>query len=150
LKGQIDKILELQAKNGLVAFLHNPYMWVEHFKGTLTKKDWKCNPFAFINIGPDGDVRSCGSAFGNINKRSLSECLTTPEANEAREIMKACQKPCMQTCWAHPESDSLRNIVNVFFSKLKKDSKRNQKKNMKKGLELLSEYGQALKQYAQA
>ena len=39
LKGQIDKIVEYKREYGLVVFLHNPYLWVEHFQGKLTKGD---------------------------------------------------------------------------------------------------------------
>lgn len=120
LKDQIDKIIDYQSKNGLVAFLHDPYLWVEYFKGTLTKKEWKCNPFVFLNIGPDGEVRSCGSSFGNIQTMSLGECLNTKEAFQARRIMKVCQKPCLQTCWANPESDSLIKFVDNFIFNIRK------------------------------
>jgi MoaA/NifB/PqqE/SkfB family radical SAM enzyme len=119
LKEQIDKIVEYKNKHGLVAFLHDPYLWIEHFKGVLTKKQWKCNPFVFLNIGPDGEVRSCGSSFGNIAEGGLDKCLTSPEADKARGTMKQCQKPCLQTCWAHPESDSLKNIFENFLSQIR-------------------------------
>ena len=118
LKQQINKIVDYHKQNSLVAFLHDPYLWLKYFQGTLTKKDWKCNPFVFIDIGPDGLVRSCGPAFGNIKEMSLSECLNTAEAKKAREGMQKCQKPCLQTCWARPESDSLIDIVRNFISKL--------------------------------
>lgn len=121
LKEQIDKISDYQKKHGLVAFLHDPYLWLKHFKGELTKKEWSCNPFAFINIGPDGEVRSCGSAFGNAKQISLDACLNTAEARKARKTMKHCTKPCLQTCWANPESDSLTNIVDTFIRDLQKD-----------------------------
>jgi MoaA/NifB/PqqE/SkfB family radical SAM enzyme len=129
LKEQIDKIVNYQKHNGLVAFLHDPYLWIKHFKGQLTKKDWKCNPFVFTNIGPDGEIRSCGAAFGNIKKMSLEACLDTREAHQARNIMKSCAKPCLQTCWANPQADSLANIIdtliyNVRKAKLDKESKK--------------------------
>ena len=121
LRQQIDKIANYQKNKGLVAFLHDPYLWIKHFKGQLTKQEWKCNPFVFTNIGPDGEVRSCGSAFGNINKMSLEECLNTGEADKARNIMKNCAKPCLQTCWANPQADSLANIVDTLIYHVKKD-----------------------------
>jgi len=120
LKPQIDKIVSYQKKNGLVAFLHDPYLWIKHFKGELTKNEWKCNPFVFTNIGPDGEVRSCGSAFGNIRKLSLQGCLNTEEAYRARKIMKNCAKPCLQTCWANPQADSLSGIVDRLINNIRK------------------------------
>ncbi len=129
LKQQIDRIVKYQKKHGLVAFLHDPYLWIKHFKGELTKKEWKCNPFVFTNIGPDGEVRSCGSAFGNINKLSLQECLNTNEAHKARSIMKNCAKPCLQTCWANPQADSLSNIIDTLIYNVKKDKLDNESKN---------------------
>lgn len=122
LKAQIDKIIDYKEKNGLVAFLHDPYLWIEHFKGALTKRIWKCNPFVFINIGPDGELRSCGASFGNIQRMSLSECLNSKEASQARSTMKQCLKPCLQTCWAKPEADSLRQIVDNLFLNIEKSN----------------------------
>lgn len=142
LKQQINKIVDYQKENGLVAFLHDPYLWLKYFQGTLTKKDWKCNPFVFIDIGPDGYVRSCGPAFGNIKEMSLTACLETREAKKARERMQGCQKPCLQTCWAWPEADSLSGIAQNFLSQLEKfkENNGNKKRLIKKGLELLTKY----------
>lgn len=147
LKKQIDKIVSYQEKNGLVAFLHNPYLWVEHFRGGLTRKDWKCNPFVFINIGPDGEMRSCGSSFGNIHKMSLTDCLNTPEAYSSRKVMKDCQKPCLQTCWANPESDSLIVIVDRLIGDIKKDNidKSQKKKLLAEALSKLTAYEELIK-----
>jgi hypothetical protein len=63
-----------------VAFLHDPYLWIKHFQGQLTRGEWKCKPLVFTNIGPDGEVRSCGSAFGNIKKVYVRRMLNTEEA----------------------------------------------------------------------
>lgn len=144
LKEQIDRIVDYKNKYGLIAFILDPYLWVDHFKGVVTKKDWKCNPFVFANIGPDGEMRSCGAAFGNVKNTSLDECLETREAYDARKLMKACQKPCLQTCWGHPESDSLYNLVNDFMSKVNNDGKSNKQKNFKKALRLLAYYQEIL------
>jgi MoaA/NifB/PqqE/SkfB family radical SAM enzyme len=148
LKEEIDRIMEYQAKYGLVAFLHDPYLWIKYFEGSLTKRDWKCNPFVFINIGPDGEVRSCGSAFGNIKKTKLSDCLNSEEACQARESMKICQKPCLQTCWAHPQSDSLEGIVKRFVSELKDCDKESKRGLLEEGLNLLSKYQRILERKA--
>lgn len=147
LKLEIDKIVDYQKKNGLVAFLHDPYLWIEHFKGTLTKKEWKCNPFVFLNIGPDGEVRSCGASFGSVQRMSLGECLTSNEASRARLAMKQCLKPCLQTCWANPDADSLRQIVdklllNIAKSNYCKDDKR---KLLSDALSSLTTYEEKLK-----
>lgn len=142
LKQQIDKIVSYQRENGLVAFLHDPYLWLKYFQGTLAKKEWKCNPFVFIDIGPDGYVRSCGPAFGNIKEMDLTACLETKEAKKACERMQGCQKPCLQTCWAWPEADSLISIVQNFLSKLENlnEDNPNKKKIIREGLELLTRY----------
>lgn len=147
LEEQIDKIVDYQMKNGLVAFLHDPYLWVGHFKGTLTKKEWKCNPFIFLNIGPDGEVRSCGSSFGNVQNMSLDECLNTEEAFKARKTMKMCQKPCLQTCWANPESDSLIGIVDNLIYSTRRSSldKENKRKLLNEALFKLAIYEKMLK-----
>lgn len=142
LKRQIDKIIAYQKKNGLVAFLHEPYLWIKYFQKTLNKKDWKCNPFVFIAIGPDGFVRSCGPAFGNVKEMSLNACLESKEAKKARERMQRCQKPCLQTCWAWPEADSLISAVQNFTSQLENLDENNgdKAKTIKEGLGLLTKY----------
>ena len=138
LKEQIDKIVEYSNEYGLVAFLHDPYLWLDYFKGTLTKKHWKCNPFVFINIGPDGEVRSCGDSFGSAKSNGLDDCLYTQESFRARKIMKICQKPCLQTCWARPEADSLIDIAETFIKNVYKD--KNRKQYLKKALKILDRY----------
>jgi MoaA/NifB/PqqE/SkfB family radical SAM enzyme len=147
LKGQIDKIINYQKNNGLVAFLHDPYLWIKHFKGQLTMKDWKCNPFVFTNIGPDGEIRSCGAAFGNIRKLSLKECLDTEEAHKARNIMKNCTKPCLQTCWANPQADSLVSIIDTLIHNLRKSklNKGSKKELLATALSKLTDYEEILK-----
>ncbi len=148
LKEQIDKIVNYQKHNGLVVFLHDPYLWIKHFKGQLIKKEWKCNPFVFVNIGPDGELRSCGTAFGNIKEKSLNACLNTPEAARARKIMNNCLKPCLQTCWANPDSDHLSSIINMFIENIGKTSLDKKARNalLQKALSLLSEYEDKVKE----
>lgn len=147
LKTQIDKIVDYKRKFGLVAFLHDPYLWVEHFKGRLTKKEWKCNPFVFINIGPDGELRSCGASFGNIRKMSISECLASNEAFQARLTMKQCLKPCLQTCWANPDADYLRQIVDNLLLNIAKSAycKVDKRKLLSDALSILTTYEEKLK-----
>lgn len=142
LRRQIDSIVDYQRKNGLVAFLHDPYLWLGYFRGNLTRKDWKCNPFVFVDIGPDGFVRSCGPAFGNIKEMSLTDCLNTPEAKKARERMTLCRKPCLQTCWGRPEADCLADIVKNFLFQLKglNNGGTERRRIINTGLELLSKY----------
>ncbi|MBL7196842.1 MAG: radical SAM protein [Candidatus Omnitrophica bacterium] len=138
LREQIDKIMEYQSSNGLVAFLHNPYLWLKYFDTSLSRESWKCNPFVFVNIGPDGEVRSCGSAFGNIGRMKLEECLTAQQAVQARRLMKVCEKPCLQTCWAHPESDSLPEILSRFIGGIK--DRKDKNRLLKKALKILDDY----------
>ena len=143
LKEQIDKIVDFQSRHGLVAFLHDPYLWIKYFQASLTKDNWKCNPFVFLNIGPDGETRSCGSAFGNLDIMSLTETLHTEDAGQARRLMKACKKPCLQTCWAHPDSDSLLKITGNFIAKIK-DSKE-KTKLLKDALKILESFENKLR-----
>lgn len=148
LKEQIDKIVDYKTKHGLVAFLHDPYLWLKYFDMTLAKNNWKCNPFVFLNIGPDAEVRSCGASFGNLEEISLNDCLATEEASEARGLMKLCQKPCLQTCWAHPESDSLLEIANRFISSIKNN--KNKAKLLKETVTILDQYENILMGYRNA
>jgi len=148
LKKQVAKISSYEKHYGLVAFLHDPYMWVKHFKQELTKKEWKCNPFVFINVGPDGNVRSCGAAFGNIIDSSLGDCLKSSQADKARKIMKGCRKPCLQTCWANPEADSLPDIIDTFIRDLRRDKPGAKEKNevLTAALAKLTEYEELVKE----
>ena len=142
LRRQIGKIIDYQKQSGLVVFLHDPCLWLDYFQGTLAKKTWKCNPFVFIDIGPDGYVRSCGPAFGNVKEMSLAECLNTADAGKARERMMRCQKPCLQTCWARPEADSLNAATDTFLSGLRglADNAAEKKEVLKYALESLVKY----------
>ncbi|MFH1504517.1 MAG: radical SAM protein [Candidatus Omnitrophota bacterium] len=148
LEKQIDKIIAYKRKNGLVAFLHNPYLWIKYFRGNLTKKDWKCNPFAFINVGPDAEMRSCGASFGNIKEMDMKSCLNTEEAFKARKLMKSCPKPCLQTCWAHPESDSLPEIIDNFIDSVKNNKDKGE--FLKQALKILERYEDKVKGYKDA
>jgi MoaA/NifB/PqqE/SkfB family radical SAM enzyme len=145
LKDQIDKIVEYKNKYGLVPFLHDPYLWINYFESSLNKDKWKCNPFVFINIGPDGEVRSCGSAFGNLKEMNLEQCLDTKDAFQARRLMKNCKKPCLQTCWAHPESDDLTKIAEVFINNIK--AQVNKKRLLHSALKILKNYEEVLLNY---
>lgn len=143
---QIDKISCYQRENGLVAFLHDPYLWLKYFQGTLGKEDWKCNPFIFIDIGPDGNVRSCGPAFGNVRDAGLNACLETDAADKARQRMKECLKPCLQTCWARPEADNLLEAVKEFNSGIKsaKGGKEDKLAVITRGFDILEGYEKKL------
>ncbi|MFA6217643.1 MAG: radical SAM protein [Candidatus Omnitrophota bacterium] len=142
LKQQIEKIAAYQKKEGYVAFLHDPFLWLRYFQWDLTKEDWKCNPFVFIDIGPDAFVRSCGPAFGNVKEMTLSECLETKEANRARERMLRCDRPCLQTCWGRPEADALEDIVRNFSKEVEglRVSKGRKKDVLNAAVALLSRY----------
>ncbi len=133
LESEIKKLVDYQRKNGLIAFLHDPHLWLKFFDGTLTKKEWKCNPFVFVSVSPDGEVRSCGAGFGNIHGAKLEETLTTDLARRARREMSSCNKPCLQTCWAMPRADSLEKIIDDFILKVRAaDSPEKEKKELLK------------------
>lgn len=138
LKDQIDRIIKFKTENGLVSFLHDPYLWINYFQGSITKSQWKCNPYVFTNIGPDGELRSCGASFGNIKEMSFDACLHTLPAQAARKIMKNCLKPCLQTCWAHPDSDSLARLVDNFINEIKNSAHRDEM--LKDAMKLIEEY----------
>lgn len=146
LQAQIQAIAAFQKKNGLVAFLHDPFLWVDYFKGDLSREAWMCNPFVFIDIGPDGEVRSCGPSFGNIKKMRLEDCLKTSDAERARERMRRCQKPCLQTCWAHPDADSMAKALDKFVSSVEAEvpDAHERKRLFEKGIALLDEFEEKL------
>jgi len=111
LREQIEILSTARGGCGITVFLHEPGLWTDYFSGNLDRRKWKCNPFVFINIGPDGEIRSCGESFGNIKDAGIAGSFFTKEAAAARKKMKRCQKPCLQTCWAHPDADSLSGLT---------------------------------------
>ncbi len=142
LKVQIERIAAAQKNDERIAFLHDPMLWLDYFQGTLTREIWKCNPFVFIDIGPDGNVRSCGSSFGNVRDMSLNDCLSSAQAQKARDKMLRCAKPCLQTCWARPEADSLSAIVENFTCQIESLplSDLEKREILEKGLKMLKPY----------
>ncbi len=78
----------------------------------------------------------------------LGACLNTGEAYRARNIMKNCAKPCLQTCWANPQADSLTNIIDTFIYDLKKDNidRKSKKESLFAALSKLTDYEELLKE----
>jgi len=142
LRQEIHKLVKFQKKNGLIAFLHDPYWFIKYFDKSISKKDWKCNPLEFINIGPNGSVQSCGGDFGTVKTMTLGESMNTKKSEMSRELMKRCEKPCLQTCWARPSADNLTTIFRTFFKNLEKSklSKSEKKEYLIKSLGLLNKH----------
>lgn len=145
LKENLDKIVIYKKKYGLVEFLHNPYLFLDYFKNNLTQRDWKCNPFEFISIGPDGSVQSCGNSFGNLKNSNLDTILCSNNAKRIRQKMKTCNKNCLQTCWARPEADNLSLIAHNFLKKLEPLPKEEQKSLLREALQKIGDYQRMLK-----
>ena len=40
-------------------------------------------------------------------------------------MMQLCTKPCLQTCWARPEADSLSEIIDTFLQGITQENKEN-------------------------
>lgn len=147
LQEQIQKLIEFKKEYGIIQFVHDPNLFAKYFDKTLTKCEWKCNPLEFIDIGPNGAIQSCGGDFGSIKHLSLAESLNTKKAEESRELMKRCEKPCLQTCWARPDADNLDEIFKRFFRELDKDkvSEKEKQELLKQSLKLLDNYEVMLK-----
>jgi len=118
LEEQVGKLIEYERKNGFIAFIHDPKLFVTYFKGQHSRKAWKCNPFQFLNIGPDGKTQICGDSFGNVKETTIEESYHSERAAEQRDLMKKCRINCLQTCWARPESDNLNLIIKDFLDEL--------------------------------
>jgi hypothetical protein len=78
---------------------------------------------------------------------TLQECLNTAEAYKARKIMKYCEKPCLQTCWARPQADSLPGIIDALINKMRKNrlDKKARREILSSALASLSHYEEMLK-----
>lgn len=144
LKKNLDKIIAYKEKQGLVEFLHDTYLFLDYFKNNLTKRDWKCNPFEFISIGPDYSVQSCGESFGNLKNSDLDTVLNSNKAKRIRQKMKVCKKNCLQTCWARPEADNLSIIKFNFLKKIESFSKDEQKLLLKEASKIIRGYKEIL------
>ncbi|MCX6709356.1 MAG: radical SAM protein [Candidatus Woesearchaeota archaeon] len=112
-KEEMDRITEYRKKNGFVAFLHDPSLFLRYFNGENLHDAWQCNPFEFLNIGPDGNMQICGDTFGNA-KSGVKKVWESKAAGKSRALMKKCTKSCLQTCWARPDSESLKQITAKF------------------------------------
>jgi MoaA/NifB/PqqE/SkfB family radical SAM enzyme len=142
LKDQVKKMTEYEKKNGFIAFIHDPQLFVDYFNGRYSKKAWKCNPFQFLNIGPDGKTQICGDSFGNVNETNIVKAYSSEKAAEHRLLMKKCTLNCLQTCWARPESDNLSIIISSFLNDMDKNhvSSVEKKTVLKKGIEEIKRY----------
>ena len=118
LREQVAKLIEYEKKEKFIAFIHDPKLFVTYFEGRHSRKAWKCNPFQFLNIGPDGKTQVCGDSFGNIHETTISEAYFSEKAAEHRGLMKKCRLNCLQTCWSRLESDRLKEIIDTFLSDL--------------------------------
>ena len=60
--------------------------------------------------------------------------------------MKNCAKPCLQTCWANPQADSLAGIIDTLIYRVKKDKldKESKKKLLADALSKLISYEEML------
>lgn len=123
LRRELRLLQDFKNKKGKIVFLHEPHLFIKYFEGSLSVSDWTCNPFVFINIGPNGVVSCCGEpSYGDLHFQSLHECLSSDSARKVRKRMKACSTPCLQTCWARPEADRLEDIVVKFINEIDKSS----------------------------
>lgn len=145
LKKQISKVITYKANHGIIAFLHDPWLFVRYFENDLIKRDWKCNPFEFLSIGPDGNLQVCGDSFGSIHKSSIVEAMETKKAEEIRQRMKLCTKNCLQTCWARPDADSLRKITMHFLKKIELLPKEEQRLLLESALHEIKRHKRMLK-----
>ena len=118
-ENQMKKITAYHNRHGFVAFLHDPAYFLKYFRGQDLHKDWQCNPFEFLNIGPDGNMQTCGDTFGNA-KEGVNKAWTSERASAERLKMKQCTKSCLQTCWARPSADSIEKITRALIEDIRK------------------------------
>ncbi len=142
LENQVKEMIEFERKNGFIAFLHSPLLFLNYFKGDYSRRAWKCNPFQFLNIGPDGKTQICGDSFGNIKETTIKDAYFSEKAAEHRLLMRKCNLNCLQTCWARPEADSLKLIFSTFLENLE-----NQKITKKEKEEFLRKAKEEIKRY---
>lgn len=145
LKSEIKRIITYKEKHGMIAFLHNPELFVNYFEGSVVSREWKCNPFEFLSIGPDGNMQVCGDSFGNISKSSIMGAMKNEKAIEVRQRMKLCTKNCLQTCWARPDADSIQKIVSKFLEGIQIVPQEEQKQLLEESLKIIGHYKEMLK-----
>jgi MoaA/NifB/PqqE/SkfB family radical SAM enzyme len=145
LREQIDKLISFRKKYGIIAFLHDPYLFINYYSGKIKRKDWSCIPYVFLAIGPNGEMRICGNSFGNVKDMKIEGSLLSDKAFKQRKEMLRCKKPCLQTCWALPEYYSIKKITNKFIREIKSNNFRNKRLYLKKGLRILRETSSLIK-----
>lgn len=132
--------LKSKKDDKMVPMLHEPELFLSYFDSSITKNEWKCNPYEFINVGPDGMVSSCGEGFGNVFDMTLADALSSKSASRARAKMKACEKPCLQTCWARLSADDLSEITKEFLDAADSLSGWERENCLKQGFKILNDF----------
>ncbi|MBZ9577964.1 radical SAM protein [Patescibacteria group bacterium] len=85
-----------------------------YFKGESPGSGFRCyETIKRIVIGYDGKVWSCVGMYGDLEKKSLKEIWFSQEAMRIRNIVKQCNKHCLQDCVYLP-SDILADIRRLF------------------------------------
>ena len=85
-------------------------------QGQTAPRQWPCFVgYTRMSISTHGRVYSCAESFGNVRTQSLKEIWYSPRARQLRHKYKKCRKFCLQTCYACPNSESIRNIIRAFL-----------------------------------
>lgn len=58
----------------------------------------------------DGQLDFLNGTFGSVRKQTLRQIWDSPELRARREVVKACQTPCIQNCYLRRSSDSAEAI----------------------------------------
>jgi MoaA/NifB/PqqE/SkfB family radical SAM enzyme len=115
LKEQIEKIERTAWKHIIVLKEPHPGLLVKYYGGSLKKSDWVCfGGFKTVFIcfsKKEPLVYTCHGICGNLNKISLKEAWSSPEAHKLRAHSGKCKNLCLQSCYSREASSSLRNIL---------------------------------------
>jgi len=78
----------------------NLRLFKKYFAGELAPGDCVCSSAdRTVLVANDGYCRTCFSAYGDIRRQSLTDILSGPRINEARERVRKCPWPCLLPCF---------------------------------------------------
>jgi AdoMet-dependent heme synthase len=98
----IDTLVEFKKQNyQLVRNSENNLTLVKkYFRGLLTNEDVKClYGTKTMLIANTGDVTTCFGCYGNVRKTPLIEVFNSHYAEQARQEVSLCKKPCLLPCF---------------------------------------------------
>jgi radical SAM protein with 4Fe4S-binding SPASM domain len=103
-----------------------------YYRGRLPPRKAKCYAgWKELYINADGRAIMCdghldflNGQFGDVRAQTLQELWESDALRARREVVKACESPCIQDCYLREQSDSLIDIAKEAGGKLLRELKK--------------------------